>query len=237
MLGDPGLDLPQRSALGELGGQLRAELRLVAGAAEEHHQVPGDLQRGVPAQVLLDQGEREVDPRSDPGRGGDGPVTDEDRLGVHRGLREPPRERVAVRPVGDDPPSGQQPRLGEQEGPGADRDDPLGGRRQLGDPADQLGIGREGAGSAGHQQGARRPAQAQVLVGQQPQPAGRPHRPAAERGGPDPVRLRDARGRAGPGEHLRRTGHVEALHSVEQNDEHIVVGHALHPGSGRGWRQ
>ena len=65
-LGDPLLHLAQRRAPRQLSLQLGAELRLAARAAQEHHQVPGDVQRRLPADVLLDQRQGQVDARGDP---------------------------------------------------------------------------------------------------------------------------------------------------------------------------
>jgi hypothetical protein len=82
-----------------------AELGLASGPAQEHDQVPRDPKRGVPAEVVLDQGEREVDPggdarRGEEGRGsGRGAVPHEDRVGVDGQVRIFGGERVAVRPV------------------------------------------------------------------------------------------------------------------------------------------
>ena len=63
VLGDPGLELAQRLALGGLGASWRAELRLAAGALEEHDEPAGDLERDLAAEVLLDERQREVHAR------------------------------------------------------------------------------------------------------------------------------------------------------------------------------
>ncbi len=65
------LDLAQRLALGALGGERGAELRLVAGTAQEQHEVAGDRERGVAVEVLLDEREREVHAGGDAGGGPD----------------------------------------------------------------------------------------------------------------------------------------------------------------------
>ena len=80
MVGDPPLHLAERLPVSQLPGELGAELGLVAGPAQEHHQVPGDVQGRVPAEVVFHQGQREVDPGGDARRGGDVPVPDEDRI-------------------------------------------------------------------------------------------------------------------------------------------------------------
>ena len=65
MVGDPLLYLSERLPVGQLRGELRAELRLAAGAAQEHDQRAGDGKGRVATQVVLDQGKREVDPGGD----------------------------------------------------------------------------------------------------------------------------------------------------------------------------
>ena len=57
---DRALDLAQRLALGLLRGQRGAELRLVAGAAQEQHEVAGDREGRVAVEVFLDERQREV---------------------------------------------------------------------------------------------------------------------------------------------------------------------------------
>lgn len=122
VLGDPALHLPQGIAAGGLRGELGAELGLVARPAQEHHQVAGDGQGGVPVQVLLDQGQREVDARGDAGRGGDVAVTDVDGVRLDRDGRVVAGQLGAVAPVGGDPAAVQQARPGQQDRPRADRD-------------------------------------------------------------------------------------------------------------------
>ena len=53
MLGDPLLDFAQWTSLGELGSELRAELRLPAWPAQEHHQVSGHHERDVASQIFV----------------------------------------------------------------------------------------------------------------------------------------------------------------------------------------
>nr|WP_239118179.1 hypothetical protein [Actinoplanes ferrugineus] len=77
VVGDPPLRLAQSRPRRQLRRQLGAELRLVARPAQEHHQMPGDLQRDLPPEVLLDQRQRQVDAGRDARRGGDRPVADE----------------------------------------------------------------------------------------------------------------------------------------------------------------
>src|SRR5205823_1418303 len=100
MAGDPALKLAQRLAPWRLPGELGAELRLAAGPLEEEHQPPRHLERDVRAEVVLDERERQVDPRRHAGRGVDVPVAYEDRLGLHGYLGVAPAQLRAGRPVG-----------------------------------------------------------------------------------------------------------------------------------------
>ena len=117
VLGDPLLDLAQWLALGGLGGELRAELGLVARAAQEDDEVAGDGEGDVPAEVLLDQGEREVDARGDPGGRGDLSVAYEDRVRVDLDGRVVAGQLVAVRPVGGRPAAVEQPASASSSAP------------------------------------------------------------------------------------------------------------------------
>src|SRR5580704_1123534 len=80
MVGDPPLYLTERLPVSQLPGELGAELGLVTRPPQEHHQMPGDVQGRVAAEVVFYQGQREVDPGGDARRGGDVPVPDEDRV-------------------------------------------------------------------------------------------------------------------------------------------------------------
>src|SRR6202035_2350916 len=110
-----------------------------------HDQLAGDGEGRVAAQVVLDQGEREVDAGRDPGRGGEVAVLDEDRVGVDRDVRVLGGEVVAALPVGGDRAPGQQPGLGQQERAGADRRQPSRAWRVAPEPAYQVGVAADGA--------------------------------------------------------------------------------------------
>jgi hypothetical protein len=239
VLGDPLLHLAERLPLRELGGELRAELRLAAGAAQEHDQLAGDGEGGVAAEVVLDQGEREVDAGRDPGRGGEGAVLDVDRVGIDGDVRVLGGEVVAALPVGGDRPPGQQPGLGQQERAGADRRQPPRPGRVAPQPADQVRVAAAGAFPAGDDHQVRRvPDGGQVGVGQQAEPAGGPHGGAAEAGGGDRVPGRAVTVGAlpaGGAEHLQRPGDVEALHAVEQDNQHGL--HVCQSGWLTSWQQ
>ncbi len=152
MVGDPALHLAQRLAVRELSGQLGAELSLVARAAQEDDEVAGDLQGRVTAEVVFDQGQREVDAGGHPGRGGDVAVADEDRVRIHGQAGIPGSQCVAVGPVGGHPPPAEQAGLGQQERAGADRHQARGPGCAFPEPADEVRVGPAGSLSPGHDQ-------------------------------------------------------------------------------------
>ncbi len=223
MLGDPPLDLAQRCALCGLGGELRAELRLVAGPAQEDHQVPGDGEGDVPVQVLLDQGERQVDAGGHAGRGGDVSVADVDGLRFHGDGRVVAGEPVAVGPVGRRPAPVEEPGGGEQDGARAHRDQARCARAVGAQPVDQPRVGGTGALAARDQQGVRVGGRGERLVRYEGQAGGGAHGAAVQGGGTDPVGAR--RVLLGAGEHLQRPGDVEALDAVEEDEEEGALGH------------
>ena len=113
--------------------------------------MPGDVQRCVPAQVVFGQRQGQVDPGGDPGRGGDVPVGDEDRVRVDGDLGEPGRERGAIGPMGGDPALVQQARRSQQERAGADRDQPPGTGAVRPQPGNEVRIGVARTRAAGHE--------------------------------------------------------------------------------------
>src|SRR5439155_1980255 len=119
VLDDLALDLAQRLALGLLGGERRAELRLAARAAQEEHKMARDRERGLPVEVLLDERERQVHPGRYACRRPDIPVADKDRLGVDVDAGMQARKRGRGRPMRRGAPTVQEAGLGEDEGAGA----------------------------------------------------------------------------------------------------------------------
>ena len=99
MLGDEALHFAQRLAIGSLRFEMRAELRLVAGAPQKQHQLASDRERQLPAEVFFDQRKREIDAGGDAGGRVHVAVTHEDRLAFdpHRGIAV--GEPLATRPV------------------------------------------------------------------------------------------------------------------------------------------
>jgi hypothetical protein len=223
VLGDPLLDLAQRLPPGCLGGELDAELGLVARSAEEHDEVAGDGEGGVAADVLLDEREGEVDAGGDTGGGGDVSVADVDGVGGDLDRRVVAGQLGAVRPVGGRPAAVQEARLGEQDRAGADRDQAPRARAVLAQPGDDLGGGVPGALAARDEQGVRGGRGDEGVVGDEGEAAGGTHGRAVQRGRGEAVGPRCVLFRAV--EDLQRTGDVEALHTVEEDDQdssHVI---------------
>lgn len=119
------------------------ELRLAARPAPVDDELLRDAPPDVRTEIVLDQGDRQVDAGRNPRRGPDAAVPDEDALGVHRHLRVAALEPLRAVPVGGGAPAVEQAGLREQEGAGADaRDAP--GRHGL-EPGDDPLRRRPGA--------------------------------------------------------------------------------------------
>ena len=238
--GDPALEVAQTVALRRLRGELGAELRLVPRPSQEEHQPAGDGERGLVAEVVLDEREREVDARGDSGGGEDVAVTNEDRVGFDLNSRMTARECLARGPVSGRAPAVEEPGGGEHEGAGADRRHPAGVAGEGADAADELGVvgGDAGAVTACDDQGVERAAEGvEIGVGDELEAARGTHRHASAGRDHDPVSgvaapaLAQPPGRAR--EHLERPAHVEALHSGEADDHHAAGRHGVDPGSRR----
>ena len=184
--------------------------------------------------VGLDEREREVDARGDPGRRPHAVLPQVDRVGVDVQRRIRGGEVAGVAPVRGDREPVEQPGRGEQERPRAHRHDPLGLPCRLPQPGDQGVVGGRQARTAatGHQQRADRARLRQRPVGQQPQPALGPHGPRARGDERHPVAVA-GHPAGGRHEHLVRAGHVERLDAVEDRDDDVVRGHGLTVAAGR----
>ena len=214
------------------------ELALVAGSAQEHHEPAGDLLGDLDAEVVLDEGQGDVDPGGHAGRRPDVAVARPDRIGVDVDLRVAGGEAVGAGPVGGHAAAVEQADGGEHVGPAADADDATGTGGQRADGADQRSVvaGGAHAGAAGDDQrvdvvhlGQRDGHDPQAalagdraaldgrhddLVGRRAVPQG-PHRPG------------------GPGEHLVGSGDVERLHARIGDDHDVGRGTARVWASGQ----
>src|SRR5215208_1795691 len=119
---------------------MRTELGLAARALQEEDEPTGYLDGDLSAQVLLDEGEREVHPGGDARGGPDVAVADENRVRVHGEFGVLAGELGGVRPVGGYGATLEQAGPCEQEGAGADRGDPSRAAGGAPDPADQGSV-------------------------------------------------------------------------------------------------
>ena len=209
------------SRVGALGGELGAELRLVARPLRTNTTSQRAIARAhLGAEVVLDQGQRQVDPGGDTGRGPHVAVADEDRVGVDGHRRVPRGQLGAPGPVG-----GRAAAV-EQAGP-ARRKAPVhtdvtrrARGRALAAATSAVVRGPRGAPAP--------PATTSVSIGPRPRPA--PSSRAPDR---SPLaRCRPRRGErngvgAGPqgartGEHLRRPDGIERLAALEDDDDHVA---------------
>ena len=106
---DEGLHGPDGRTLGAGDPHRRRELGLPTGPVEEHHQPAGDGLGDVDAQVLLDQGQREIDAGRDPGTRPVLAVADVDRIGIDGDPGILLGQLAGPGPVGGDAPPVEQP--------------------------------------------------------------------------------------------------------------------------------
>jgi len=111
------LDRPRRP-----DSQRRGELRLSAGPLHVYDEVTRHAAGQIRAVLAFDERESQVDAGGDSGRGEDLTVLDEQRVRLDLDVRISPCQQLRVPPVRSGPPAGQQPRGGQDEGAGADRD-------------------------------------------------------------------------------------------------------------------
>lgn len=203
------------------------------GLPQEHDQVAGDGQCRVPAQVLLDQGEGEIDARGDTGRGGDGSVADVDRVRVDLDGGMVAGEFRAVRPVRGGPATVQEARLGEQDRAGAHGDQSLRARPVRAQPVGHTRVRTARARAAGDEERVRGGRVGEGRVRYDGQAAGGAHRAAVQGGRTDAIGPRGLR--FGARENLHGAGDVEALDVVEE--DHQDGSHAVDSSCSALWPQ
>jgi len=114
----------RKPALRAIRLEQRRELRLAAGAPVVDHEI---LRRALChrlAKIIADEGEREVDPSADPGRGPHRSVADEDAVRLDPNLRIGAGELGSARPVRGCATAVEQPGGGQDKGAGAHAGDP-----------------------------------------------------------------------------------------------------------------
>lgn len=228
MLGDEVLHVAQGVTISGLQRQLGAELRLVAGTAEEQHEAARDRQRHVSTDVFLDECERQVHASGDAGRGPHVAVAHVDRIGVHLDGRVAPGEGVADGPVRRRTPTIEQAGFGQHERAAAHAGHvpaPLRGPTQ---PCEQSSVGhRSGRPIAAddHEDVDAASHGCEVAVGHDRDARRRAHRRSV--GGDDPNRP------PGEREDLGGTGEVQALEALEGDDHD----HARQHGGRPSWLQ
>src|SRR4051794_37742047 len=121
--GEPGLQLTQGLAVGHLRSEMRAELRLAAGAACVDHEPARGLERDLAAEVLVDERQCQVHSGRDPRRGPDVAVAHVDGVGVDLDAREQIGELAGVGPVRGGAAAVEQACRGKDERAAADRGD------------------------------------------------------------------------------------------------------------------
>jgi hypothetical protein len=125
---DESADAGKALVLDALGGELRGELGLTAGAHQIHDVMAGKRERHLAAEVFLDQRKREVHARGDAGRRPDVAVADIDRVVLDGNLREALSHRGRIGPVGRRTAAIEHTRGGEDDRAGADGDGAGGAR-------------------------------------------------------------------------------------------------------------
>lgn len=99
--------------------QSGAELRLAARAPQEEDELTRDGKRGRGTQIIFDEGEAEINPGRDTGRGVEWRFGDEDCIRLHPDLRKQMAHPMAGVPVGGGAAAVEESCRSQDEGPGA----------------------------------------------------------------------------------------------------------------------
>ena len=239
---DAGLGVPHRRAHGPADPDRSGELGLPTGSVEEHHQPAGDELRDIGAEVVLHQGQGQVDARRDPGARPDGAVANVDRVGIHHHRGVVAGELRCPGPVRGDPPTVEDPGFGGQERPGAHGGHPSGARGGTAHPVDEPRVVSGGLDptTTGKEQGVDPGPGHGQRPGSEGEPALRGDRARVGGDEPDVVTTVDAQRRGSPtrpGEHLEGPRDVERLQPGVPHDHQGPVGHVPHRARVVGWRQ
>ena len=124
MVGDVLLELAHGPVVGDLGLELGAELGLVAGPAQEDDQDAGHVAGDVGAEVLLEEGQEQIEAGGDAGRGPHPVRAGEHRSGVHRDTGVALRQQFPEAPMRGGAAPLEEAGRGQDEGTGAQRPDP-----------------------------------------------------------------------------------------------------------------
>src|SRR5262245_22059140 len=135
VVGDEGLEVAERVALGELPTELGAELRLPARPAQEQDEPARDFERYSSPEVFVHEIQGEIDAGGHAGGRAYRAFPDEDRVLLHADARVATGQLVAGRPVRGGAAAIQKARLGEEEGARAGRGDPARASRGSAAPA------------------------------------------------------------------------------------------------------
>ena len=226
VLDDAALHLAQRLALGLLGGERGAELRLVAGTAQEQHEVASDRQRKLAAVVFLDEREREVHAGGDAGGRPHVAVLDEDRIGIDVDAWAAPGKRFGGGPVRRGASPVEQTCGGEQECACADGRRPARTPGCSGDPVEQVLVvdcSARAFAAGDDQRVDRRRGVVEATVGGDREAAGRGQWLAVAAEREQLITDADVPNSLRGGEDLERAGEVEALDAREEDEDDVAL--------------
>jgi hypothetical protein len=192
------------------------ELHLAARSLEEHDELGGNLHRRVPAQILLDKRQSEIETGGDARGSADRSIADIERIGLNPDFGKRRRELIGDRPMSGDMASVQEASGGEQKGAAADRSVASRPGRLAAQPSDKRrrrkNVGRVQA--AGDKERIN-PIGRRIVncpVWKETDARGASHRPLLRADHNEPIaRFRNLQVRFG--EHIERAADIEQLHA------------------------
>ncbi|SHV13100.1 Uncharacterised protein [Mycobacteroides abscessus subsp. abscessus] len=132
----------QRRTGGRGGLYEHRELGLPTRPFQVDDQRPGHISDHLRSVVILDQRQRQIDARGNPGRGENIGVPDEYRIRLDGDVGECALQQAGVAPMSGGPAMVEHTRLGQQKRSGAYRRDASAARLQLGQGGHQSGVQR-----------------------------------------------------------------------------------------------